>query len=181
LERPGSGRNATFENVTDPRIKYCDPIGIPRIYNTPNLFKFVQTPDCVYIFHETGSYWRQIAMNKEHPKDPGPSWWGDSVGKYEGNTLVVDTIGFNDKTRLDHLGRPHTDALHLTERWRRVDPQTLQLDLTFDDPKAYTRPFPGRRLFQLSHREFIDNSCSYSENEQMQENMINAIVKPPSK
>jgi hypothetical protein len=177
-ERPGFGRNSTFENVTDPRIKYCDPIGVPRIYNVPNLFKFIQTKDYVYILHETGSYWRQIAMNKEHPKDPGPSWWGDSVGKYEGDTLVVDTIGFNDKTWLDHLGRPHSEDLHLTERWRRVDPNTLQLDLVFDDPKAYTRPFPGRKIFHLAHREFIDYSCSYSENEQLQKNMINGITAP---
>lgn len=180
-ERPHTGSNASFDS-TDPRINYCDPIGIPRIYNSPNLFKFVQGTDYVYILYETGSYWLQVAMNREHTKDPDPSWWGESVGKYEGDTLIIDTIGFNDKTWLDHVGRPHSDELHLVQRFRRVDHDHLQLDITFDDPKAYTRPWAGRKIFKLAHREFIDYSCSYSENLKFSQAVTGrTLTNPPSK
>jgi hypothetical protein len=74
---------------------------------------------------------------------------GDSIGRWEGDTLVVDTIGFNDKTWLDRIGHPHSDALHVVERFRRVDRDTLQDDITIDDPKAYTKPCGTRMLFQF--------------------------------
>ena len=74
---------------------------------------------------------------------------GHSIGKWDGDTLVVDTVGLNDKTWLDGLGHPHSDALHLVERIRRVDHATLQFDLTFDDPKAYTKPWMGKQVFKL--------------------------------
>ena len=163
-EKPHIGPDATFD-TDDPRIKYCDPIGIPRVYLVPNLFKFVQTPEAVYVLYEYGTLGRQVALNREHPKDPDPTWWGDSTGKYEGDTLVIDTVGFNDKTWLDHAGRPHSDELHLVERFRRLDHDNLELDVTFDDPKAYTKTWTGRRYFSLARRDFIEHTCSMSENE----------------
>ena len=177
-ERPETGPNATFD-TDDPRIKYCDPIGFPRIYAVPNLFKFVQTPDAVYMLFEYGTVGRQVTMNQEHPKDPDPTWWGDSVGRYEGDTLVIDTIGFNDKTWLDHVGRPHSDELHLVQRFRRIDHDNLQLDITVDDPKAYTRPWPGRKMFKLNTRAFVEHSCSMSENEHFRQRMVEGIIAPP--
>ena len=84
-------------------------------------------------------------MNRKHPDDPDPTWWGDSIGWYEGDTFVVDTVGFNDKTWLDQVGRPHTESLHLVQRFHRVDKEHLQLDVTFDDPKAYTKPWTGQK------------------------------------
>jgi hypothetical protein len=74
---------------------------------------------------------------------------GDAIGKWEGDTLVIDTIGFNDKTWVDMSGHPHSDAMHLVERIRRVDHNTLQNDLTIEDPKAYTKPWGGRLIFVL--------------------------------
>lgn len=164
-ERPHTGANASFD-TTDPRINYCDPIGLPRIYSVPNLVKFVQTPNAVYMLFEYDSVGLQVPLNAQHPEDPDPSWYGDSVGRYEGDTLVIDTVGFNDKTWLDHVGRPHSDELHLIQRFRRIDHDHLQLDITFDDPKAYTRPWTGRKIFKLSDKKFIDHSCSMSENEE---------------
>jgi hypothetical protein len=179
-ERPEDGPNATFENTTDPRLKYCDPIGVPRIYLVPTEFRIVQTPDIVYILYQYGPTWRPIAMNKEHSKDPDPTWWGESVGKYQGDTLVIDTIGFNDKTWLDHVGRSHSDELHLVERFRRIDHETLQLDVTYDDPKAYTKVWEGRKVFGLESKAMGDSySCSMSEYEHFRQSVIDpAAVKP---
>lgn len=138
-ERLGRGTGGTFEDTTDPHIKYCDPLGVPRVWTWPSKFKFFQTPEAVYIVYEYDTSWRVAWLNRDHPQDPDASWWGDSVGKYEGNdTLVVDTVGLNDKTWLDMVGRPHTEKLHLIERFRRVDKDTLQITLTIDDPGAYT-------------------------------------------
>ncbi len=176
-ERPEAGPNATFDS-DDPRIKYCDPIGLPRIFLVPNQFKFIQTPDTVYMLFEYGTLGLQVAMNRDHPKDPDPTWYGDSVGRYEGDTFVVDTIGFNDKTWLDHVGRPHSDELHLVERFRRIDHDHLQLDITFDDPKAYTRPWNGRKIFTLTDRDYVEHSCSMSENEHFRQRMIDGIIAP---
>lgn len=177
-EKPEAGPNATFDS-DDPRIKYCDPIGLPRIFLVPNIFKFVQTPDYVYILFEYGTTGLQIAMNRQHPKDPDPTWWGDSIGRYEGDTLVVDTVGFNDKTWLDHVGRPHSDELHLVERFRRIDQNHLQLDVTFDDPKAYTKTWVGRKIFTSTNRDYVEHDCSMSENEHFRQRMIEGIIAPP--
>jgi hypothetical protein len=174
-ERPEAGPRGTFD-TDDPRIVYCDPIGIPRIYVVPNLFKFVQTPDYVYMIFEYNTLGRQIALKRQHPKDPDPTWWGDSVGHYEGDTLVIDTVGFNDKTWLDHVGRPHSDQLHLIERFHRIDHNNLQLDLTIDDPGAYTKTWYGRKIFKLSQRDFIEHSCSMSENEHFRQSIIDPTL-----
>jgi hypothetical protein len=88
-------------------------------------------------------------MNRGHKKDLDPTYNGDSVGKWDGDTLVVDTIGFNDVTWIDHVGLPHTDALHVVERIRRVDHDTLVDDFTIEDPKAYTKPFTASQTYHL--------------------------------
>jgi hypothetical protein len=178
-ERPENGPHATFENTTDPRLKYCDPVGVPRIYLVPTQFRFVQTPDIVYILYQYGPTWRPIAMNRPHRPDPDPTWWGDSVGKYENDTLVIDTIGFNDKTWLDHVGRPHSEDLHLIERFRRINKDTLQMDLTFDDPKAYTKTWYGRKIFALQHGGFEDAyACSMSEYEHFRQSVVDPVTAP---
>ena len=138
-ERPMTGPRATFEKTTDPHMVYCDPLGTPRIWTWPSKFRFMQTPEAVMILYEYDMNWRVVWLNRDHAADPDPNWWGESVGKYEGNdTLVVDTVGFNGKTWLDMAGRPQTDKAHLIERFRRVDADTLEITLTIDDPGAYT-------------------------------------------
>ena len=96
---------------------------------------------------------------REHLPNMKPTWMGDSTGNWQGDTLVVDTIGFNDKSWLDQVGHPHSDALHLVERIRRVDRDTLRDDIEIDDPKAYSRAWSGRQTFKLRPgwhlREFI--------------------------
>jgi len=119
----------------------CLPSGIPRM--SPFPWKIVQTPKLVVFLYEGNMHsYRQIFMDgRGHPTDMDPTWYGDSVGKWEGNTLVVDTVGFNDKFWFDSLGHPHTEKLHITERYSRPDYGHLDYEFTIDDPGAYTKPF----------------------------------------
>ena len=112
--------------------------------------QIVQIPGQVIMMFEYDHYMRHIYTDRrEHLKELSPTWMGDSIGRWEGDTLVVDTVGFNDKSWLDQVGHPHSDALHLVERIQRVNHDTLQIDITVDDPKAYTRPWTGQVVFKL--------------------------------
>ena len=101
--------------------------------------KFVQTKNLLLILYE-GAPTRQIFLDgRPLPKDPNPTWMGYSVGRWDGDTLVVDTAGYNDRTWLDLTGHPHTEALHVTERFRRTNTGQMKVEMTFDDPKTYSR------------------------------------------
>jgi hypothetical protein len=105
---------------------------------------------------------RQIFMDgRKHPDDPSPTWFGHSIGHWEGNTLVVDTIGLNDKFWLDSAGTPHTEQLHLIERFTRPDYNTLQRVVTIDDPGAFTKPFEVTYTAKLGDpdSEIIEYFC----------------------
>jgi len=134
--------------VNDPNLA-CLPHGVPRIMFVPLPMEIYQVPDKVLMYQEAGNQLRQIHMNREHLKDIDPTYNGDSTGKWDGNTLVVDTIGFNGITWLDHVGLPHTDALHVVERIRRVDRNTLVDDFTIEDPKAYTKVWTASQTYTL--------------------------------
>jgi hypothetical protein len=125
---------------------YCLPPGVPRMMATPFPFQIYQLPGRVIFAFEGGAHvWRIIYMDgRPHPKDPNPTFMGDSIGHWEGDTLVVDAIGFNDRTWLDQDGHPHTESLHVTERYTRTDENTLHYEATIDDPKAYTEPWTTR-------------------------------------
>ena len=139
---------AANPETNDPNLG-CLPTGVPRLMFVPLPLEIVQTPTRVVIIHEGVQALREIYLNREHAKDLDPTYSGDSVGKWEGETLVLDTIGFNDKTWIDQVGHPHSDQLHLTERIHRTAPDMLQIDFTFDDPKAYTHPWTGTKQFKL--------------------------------
>jgi hypothetical protein len=181
LARPPFGVNATFDAVNDPVQKYCDPPGITRLYNYPWQFAFIQTPGVVYILYEFTGLWRPIALDREHPKNPDSTWMGDSIGRYEGETFVVDTIGLNDKTWIDQVGHPHSDALHLIERFRRVDQDTLEVSVTFDDPKAYTKPFTGKKVFKRSSSSMEVTVCSLTEMQSFDDEVMKTTTVTPKK
>lgn len=126
----------------DPEGK-CLPPGVPRMMATPFPFQIFQAPDRVIFLFEGGAHvWRTIYTDgRAHPKYPNPTYLGDSIGHWEGDTLVVDVVGFNDRSWLDQDGHPHTEALHVTERYTRTDGMTLHYEATIDDPKAYTKPW----------------------------------------
>jgi hypothetical protein len=135
--KPGYGPKASVD--TDDPILRCNPSGIPRILIWPQPIEIVQTPDRVFMFFEHERAWRQIWTDgRTHPKDVEPTWMGDSIGKWEGDTFVVDTIGLNDKSWLDSYGHPHSEELHLVERYRQININMLTLQYTVEDPKAYT-------------------------------------------
>jgi len=180
-EKPSTGGASQFDETTDPQVLYCEPPGVPHIYLWPIKTKFVQTPEAVYILYELGPYFRVVWLNSKHPSDTDPQWWGHSIGSYEnGDTLVVDTVGFNDKTWLDQVGHPHSEQLHLVERYRRVDPNTLELDITIDDPGAYTKSWNARRNFTLSSTGFLryQQICSVRENQQFFDNLGKPAIAP---
>ena len=129
----------------------CFPYGPTRMYTTPRPWEIRQFPDVVLIFYE-GDHWvRRVYMDgRAHPDGYPLTWMGHSIGKYDGDTLVVDSVALREQTWLDHIGHPHSDALHLVERFRRVDHDTLQIDILFDDPKAYTKPWTGKKIFKLA-------------------------------
>lgn len=128
----------------------CSPPGVPRVYVHPYPFEIVQVPGRVIIIYEFSHFVRQIFTDgQQHPQDLTPTWMGDSIGKWEGDTLVVDTVGFNDKTWLDRGGLPHSEDLHVVERIRRTDHDTLEVKIAIDDPKAYTKTWGGQLIFQL--------------------------------
>jgi hypothetical protein len=137
--KPMIGPRAVAGTENSPSLN-CDPDGPPRVLLLPNPFEIVQIPGRVFMFFEEGHIWRTIwADGRPLPKDPDPSWLGYSVGHWEGDTFVVDTIGFNDKLWADPWGDPRSEKMHLTERYRRVNNDTLELQIIIDDPKAYTK------------------------------------------
>jgi hypothetical protein len=134
--------------VNDPNLA-CLPHGIPRLMFVPLPMEIFQVPDKVLIYVEAGNQLRQIHVNRGHRNDLDPTYNGDSVGKWEGETLVVDTIGFNDVTWLDHVGLPHSEGLHVIERIHRADHDTLVDDFTIEDTKAYTKPWTASQTYHL--------------------------------
>jgi hypothetical protein len=120
----------------------CLPAGLPRTVML-GLFpqQIIQTPKQIVILYEYMSVFRVIPLNAKHPEDLIPSYMGNSVGRWEGDTLVVDVIGFNDKTWLAGTGTFHTDALHITERYTRVDKDQINYEVTMEDPNVLTKPW----------------------------------------
>ena len=121
---------------------HCLPLGIPLVTMLSEFSKIVQTPGLIVIMLELNNSYRQIYTDgRKLPVDPSPSWLGYSVGRWEGDTLVVDTSGLNSRGWLDVLGHPQSEAMHITERYRRRDFGHLDVEITMDDPKMYTKPF----------------------------------------
>lgn len=176
--KPTLGPNSTFLDTNDLALKFADPDGYPRAEDHPMRFKIVQTSDFIYFLYEYDQAWRPIALNAKHSDDPDPNWYGESVGKFEGDALVVDAIGFNDRAWLDPIGHPRSEQMHLTERWRRVDHDNLVDDITFDDPVAYTKPWSARMTFKLDHSgELHENIYTATDELRFKTDMIKVIDK----
>ena len=144
---------------------HCMPLGTPRMLVDPLYRKFVQTPGLLVILNERDAGYRQIFTDgRPLPQDPQPSWNGYSTGKWEGDTLVVQTNGLRDGMWLDRNGSPMTDAAKLTERFRRVNYGTMEIEVTVDDPKAYTKPWTVKVIeFIVLNTELLDSICLENE------------------
>ena len=186
--KPGSGVSGQFPvaEVNDP-VDYCDPQGMPR----NDLFELrtveiLQNANHVVILNQTNDTWRIIWTDGRNlPEDPGPRWNGYAVGRWvDDYTFVADYVGMDPRTWLDNVGRPHSDALRVEERWHRVNYDTLELTVTIDDPKFYAQPWKALDRYVL-HRlpdgydisEFI---CSATETAEYDRVIGKPVAPPPA-
>lgn len=149
---------------TSPTIN-CLPPGLSEVDLGPFPYKIVQTPGLIVVLYEAFGGHRQIYLDgRKPPADPEPLWLGYSAGKWDGDTLAVDTVGFNDKSWLDAFGHPHSEDLHLVERLHRRDFGHLDVQLTIEDPKAYAKPFTIKFTDLLvSDSDIGENFCAENE------------------
>ena len=140
----------------------CLPHTIPDAMLVPNYpWKVVQSPELTIILFENFTQYRQIFTDgRDYPEEKAPTWFGYSLGKWDGETFVVETLGFNDKSWLDDGGHPRSEQMKVTERFRRKDYGHLEIDFTFDDPMAYTKPWTVTVPFiLLPDTDIIENIC----------------------
>jgi hypothetical protein len=150
-------------NGKDDPEGFCMAPGFPRVNGVPFPQKIIQLPNAIVILYETRTTFRQIILGSHHtlPKDPQPTWMGYSKGRWDGDTLIVETTGFNDKTWLDDAGHPHTEQMKVTERFRRPSFGQLLVQITIEDPKAYVKPWTVTQAFQLmADGELIEYICN---------------------
>jgi len=149
--KPSNGpRSNPLTATDDPVLKNCFPPGTPRIYLQPFPLQIMQTPKEIIMIFEYDHIVRYIFTDgRKHPDDVTPTYMGHSIGKWEGDTLVVDTVGFNERTWLDRDGHQHSDQLHVIERFHRLDRDNMQIDVTMEDSKALAKPWTSQMNFQL--------------------------------
>jgi hypothetical protein len=140
----------------------CTHAGVPgfHLYGFQPLY-FVQTPRQVVMIYSNDQQVRHVYLDVPHSANPRPSWYGESVGRYEGDTLVVDTIGLNDKTFVNNFRTPHTDKLHVVERFKLVDGgKAMQVDITFEDPDAFNAPWSVMQRYDRVQRPMAEEICA---------------------
>lgn len=153
----------TLDTTNDPVITHCDPPGVPRVYFHPYPFEFVKTENQLVMLYEYDHMVRRIFMDgRPLPADPDFTWLGTSVGHWENDTtLVVETVGLNDKTWLDRMGHPHSTELRVKETFRRTDHDHLQIDFDIRDPKALAKPWTATFTLELRPKwELGEISCA---------------------
>ncbi len=152
-------RGVPVGDTNDP-VYECFPPGVPRAYLHPFPVEIVQTPGRVLMLFEYDHLIRQIYTDgREHRTDLAPMWMGDSIGRWEGDTLVVDTVNFNDKGWLDRRGVPHSDQLRVEERFRLVDADHLQVDIRIEDSVALAEPWVSQRFLMRTDWQIEEHAC----------------------
>jgi len=145
--------------TNDPAYE-CFPPGTPRVYLHPFPVELIETPGRVLMVFEYDHLIRQVYTDgREHRTDLAPMWMGDSIGRWEGDTLVVDTTNFNDKGWLDRRGVPHSDQLHVEERFHLVDADNLQIDIRIEDPVALAEPWVSQRFLMRTDWQIEEHAC----------------------
>jgi len=158
------------DNVRAGKVPYitrerCWPAGVPgfTVYTRVQAIHFYPSKGELTIINELNTQVRHILMDAQHSKNPKPSWYGESVGHYEGEELVVDTIGLNDKTFVDNYRTPHTDKIHVVERFKLVDDgKTLEATVTVEDPGTFNMPWTGVQRWKRISRPLVENLCEPS-------------------
>jgi hypothetical protein len=159
----------------------CMPFGFIRSMNSPYPLQIVQNSKTVALLFEQNTWFHSVPTDhRAHPKELEPTWFGNSVGHWEGDTLVIDTTGFNGYTRLDTIGHPHSDRLHLVQTFKPTDADHIAYTVTIDDPDIYTKPWTNQRQFTRSKGELIEYSCEEN-NKDLREGHIKVWTMPPPK
>jgi hypothetical protein len=155
-----------FKNYDVSKFDYtghCLPFGLLRSINVGGYpIQIMQNDDYLALLFEQNTWFNVVYMDgRPHPKDLDPTWFGHSIGKWSDDTLVIDTVGFNGKTRLDTVGHPHSDQMHVTQRLTPVDADHITYEVTVDDPKYYSKPWKNTRTFWRlpKGQELIEYSC----------------------
>jgi hypothetical protein len=139
----------------------CKPDGTPTVIDIPYAFEFVRTPTHTYILYEADNQSRRIRMNSVHPAKLKPTWYGDSIGSWDGDTLVVDTIGLNAQGQINWDGIPHTTALRVVERYTVTKPGAMELQMTLTDPGTLTSPWTVIKHFhRLTETQLYEYVCA---------------------
>jgi len=151
--------------LTEPPPALCGPPVMPMVNSLPSPFKIVQTPKLTLMLYESDTVFRQIFTDgRKHPNDPQPSWLGYSVGKWQGDSFVVDTVGMLPFGPLDVFGHPHSEAMRVTEEFRRRDFGHMDVQVTIDDLKTYTKPFTYKIAMNLlPDTDLLENFCTEAE------------------
>ena len=159
----------------------CLPYGMARSFNAPYPVQILQTRDHVAFLFELNTWFHVVPTDGQRPPaDPDPTWFGTSAGRWEGDTLVVETVGFNGYTRLDTVGHPHSSRLHLVQRFQRTDLDHITYTMTVDDPEYYTKPWSNERTFTRMDGGLIEYSCEEN-NKDLREGHIKAWTLPEPK
>ena len=141
----------------------CMMAGVPGFmaYGGASPTYFIQTPKQVWIVYSGDQQVRRVYLDVPHSAHPKPSWYGESVGRYDGDTLVVDTIGIDSRTVVDPYRTPHSEKLHVVERWKMVDGgQAMEVTFTVDDPDAFHQPWSGMRRYRRVQQEYTEEVCA---------------------
>jgi hypothetical protein len=152
---------AAYDAATGDYSGSCFPFGLMRSVNAPYPFQIMQDDRHVAFLFEINTWHHVVPITREYPARMAdtPTWYGYSIGRWDGDTFVIESKGFNGYTRLDTVGHPHSDALRLTQTFTRIDAKTMAYTVTIDDPKTYTKTWTNERTFRLNEGGLIEYSC----------------------
>ena len=170
---------STYDAATGDYTGSCLPFGLQRSINAPYPFQIMQDERYVAFLFEINTWHHVVKIGAEWPKEIEPTWFGASIARWDGDTLVVETRGFNGFTRLDTVGHPHSDALHLTQTFRRLDARRMAYSVTVEDAKTYTKPWTNERTFTLLDGPLLEYSCEEN-NKSLWEGRIKPWTPPTS-
>ena len=157
----------------------CMPMGLTRSMNAPYPIQVMQNDKYIAFLFEQNTWFHVIPFRNDHVADDNPTWFGDSIARWDGDTLVVDTVDFNGYTRLDTRGNPHSDKLHLVQTFRRTDAGHIAHTVRVEDPVYYAKPWTNERTWNLSNNELIEYSCEEN-NKSLWEGRIKIWTPPGS-
>ena len=157
----------------------CMPFGLMRSVNSPYPIQIMQNDKYVAFLFEQSTWFHVVPFKEKHSETPDPTWFGESIARWDGDTLIVDTVGFNGYTRLDTRGNPHSPQLHLVQTFRHRDAGQIEYTVTVEDPVFYSKPWTNARVFTLTNDNLIEYSCEEN-NRSLWEGRIKLWVPPGS-